>query len=108
MGEKAGSHSNGHHLFAALRTLIPTHSKDIAKHLTQLLGDILQIWLQKDNMTNLCSYMLDEHLDHKREQSEMKKLTLNMTRTIEGLITLSGNILRNSTDMLNALSMEQS
>jgi E3 ubiquitin-protein ligase HUWE1 len=98
-------------LFATFRVLNPSHSKSIGAALITELRNLLREWENQCNMTKLCSYMLEDHLGKTNEEPSHvaeKAPVLSTLHALEGLLSLSGNLLRSSSLMLNGFSIDYS
>jgi len=102
----------GNHLFGAFRSLHQNFplsvSGDIAKAVTGEISRLIDEW-PHENMVDMCSYMLEERVDGSGAVKGGKaKSLLNTMRALEGLLSLSVNLLRSFSSMLSGLSMDDS
>ena len=100
-----------HQLFSAFRVLNPSHSKQIARSLIHELETLLETIESQNKISKICSFMLEDHLSKPNEEASGIKdrpvLKQNL-HALEGLFSLSGNLLRSSSLVLNGFSLDSS
>ncbi|QDZ19375.1 HECT domain-containing ubiquitin-protein ligase [Chloropicon primus] len=124
---KKQSPATTHQLFSTFRVLNPSHSKEVATSLIKELEALLSAWKgveSHDLMSMICSYMLEDHTVKKQpngrsDDAKGKDQTLSFPGVkerpilgtlyaLEGIFSLSGNLLRSSSLTLNGFSIDYS
>ena len=109
---KSQTSTNIHQLFSTFRVLYSSHvrAKEVGTCLVKELEVLLEDWEGRNDHTRVCSYMLEDHLARAASGDQASGLrdrpTLGTLHALEGLLSLSGNLLRSSSMLVTGFSLD--